>query len=44
MVTRRTEELDAVYDWEPIEDMYYSLSEDEQVAEPVMNEMCIRDS
>ena len=37
MVTRRTEELDAVYDWEPIEDMYYSLSEDEQVAEPVMN-------
>ena len=25
MVTRRTEELDAVYDWEPIEDMYYSL-------------------
>lgn len=37
MVTRRTEELDAVYDWEPIEDMYYSLSEDEQVAEPVMD-------
>lgn len=37
MVTRRSEELDAVYNWEPVEDMYYSLSEDEQVADPVMN-------
>lgn len=37
MVTRRSEELDAVYNWEPVEDMYYSLSEDEQVADPVMS-------
>lgn len=37
MVTRRSEELDAVYNWEPVEDMYYSLSEDEQVAAPVMS-------
>lgn len=37
MVTRRSEELDAVYNWQPVEDMYYSLSEDEQVADPVMS-------
>lgn len=37
MVTRRSEELDAVYNREPVEDMYYSLSEDEQVADPVMS-------
>ena len=37
MVDRRVAELDAVYNWTPVEDMYNALTDDEKALDSVMN-------